>query len=159
MSKLKHSVSKFSLIGQLLEFVRDGNQIKYLRIANPSGEYRIKLAKKLQGHLDPAISLGCWLHVMGKRKVSAKNGSVKLKAELAELARTVESDSQTITEVEPPQTVEFKQSIPNKFVAPQSRYSQLDNQSISQKLEKGLLDHWRLRSHFKSPFTEHNKVR
>jgi (2Fe-2S) ferredoxin len=86
MAKLKQGISDFALSGQLSGFViKDGYQIKYLRIVVAEREYWIKLPKEMRHTFNPEIIPGCWLDVIGIRKQS-KTGKLKLEATEVRLA-------------------------------------------------------------------------
>jgi (2Fe-2S) ferredoxin len=83
MSKSKYLVSEFNLVGKLLNFtIKDGQQVKYLKIAAGKEEFWIKLSKPLRYRISSAFELGSWIELTGMRKSCPETGKVKLKAEL-----------------------------------------------------------------------------
>ncbi|MGK7877156.1 MAG: (2Fe-2S) ferredoxin domain-containing protein [Xenococcaceae cyanobacterium] len=140
MSKLKHRVSEFTLVGQLLGFViKDGYKIKYLRIAISEKEYWIKPSQEIRYSLDPSIIPGCWVEVMGERKLCVKTGKVKLKADVVRLA-TIPSPSQPPVFVPQPQTVKSKKSKASILVCQKSSCWKKGGKAVCQALEESLRD-------------------
>jgi (2Fe-2S) ferredoxin len=81
MSILKKQTAEFSLVGQLLGFViKDGYQLKYLRINFAEKEFWVKPIKEIRQQIVESITPGCYLEVKGIKKLSFKTGKIKLKA-------------------------------------------------------------------------------
>ena len=75
-------ISPFRLIGQLESFViKDGVEVKYLRIRVGSRKFLIEISEKLKVYLNTDISPKDWLEIQGTRETKGKMGIFRLKAE------------------------------------------------------------------------------
>lgn len=80
MSKYSPRTLPFQVVGQFLGFVlKDGYQIKYLRIIVDGREYWFKPEKELRDRLSLNIPLHASLQVTGESRVCGKTGKLKLK--------------------------------------------------------------------------------
>lgn len=140
MSSYKHQRSEFNLVGQLLGFViRDGDKIKYLRVAISEREYWIKPEKEIRQQLTQMITPGCWIEVQGFSKQCFKTGKVKLKANavkeiaITEPARTLILPAQS----QPDQEKASKSSI---LVCQKSSCWKRGGKEVCRFLAEGLRD-------------------
>lgn len=97
MSKSSYLVADFQIQGQLLGFIsKNGEQIKYLKIALEQKEYWLKLPKKLRHQIDQTMVPGCWLDIRGSSKKCRKTGKLKLKALEVKLAQSEKESLESI---------------------------------------------------------------
>ncbi|MBR8828363.1 MAG: (2Fe-2S) ferredoxin domain-containing protein [Gomphosphaeria aponina SAG 52.96 = DSM 107014] len=140
MSNLKELVSEFTVGAQLLGFViKEGDKIKYLRVAVSNQEYWIKPAKEIRDRLNPKIVPGCWLKISGIRKLELKKGKLKLTAYSVELANGEKSAQPTV------KVLQEATAKPNKskaciLVCQKSTCWQRGGREICQKLEENIRD-------------------
>jgi (2Fe-2S) ferredoxin len=74
--------SFFSLEGQFLRLkLSDGYKIKSLWLGTPDGEYCIKLSKSARASIGWVLRPGEQIQVLGQKKVDAKTGEIKFKAD------------------------------------------------------------------------------
>jgi hypothetical protein len=80
MSKLLTPVD-FRVVAQFLGVIlKDGDRVKYLRVAIADQESWIKLPKELRHSFDPHLSVGSWLEIRGTQRLDRKKGILKLEA-------------------------------------------------------------------------------
>ncbi len=78
----EHQGEYFITEGRLIGFhLEEGYEIKYIKLVTLQGEVLIKLAKKLRFSLVYSLIPGDWLEIKGRKKISSKNGEIKLKAD------------------------------------------------------------------------------
>lgn len=94
---------QFAGIGQLLDFiVKDEFKIKGLRVVISGREHWIKLSKEARKALDSALIPGCWIEIVGRKKICKKTGQSKLKADLV---RRVPAPARSEVPARVPQTL------------------------------------------------------
>lgn len=139
MSHLSAQISDFNLVGQLVGFViKDGDRIKYLRVAVSEREYWIKVPKEMRDRLDRDLMPGCWVAITGTRKLDWKKGIVKLTAAEVQLT-TKPSDGLTmlVSPSAPPPPAQGKASI---LVCQKSSCCQRGSKAVCRALEESLHD-------------------
>ncbi|MBD2576909.1 (2Fe-2S) ferredoxin domain-containing protein [Oscillatoria sp. FACHB-1406] len=76
---------QFACTGQLLDFiVQDKFKVKYLRVVLSGREHWVKLSKQARKTLDSALVPGCWLEIVGRKKICKKTGQSQLKADFVQ---------------------------------------------------------------------------
>jgi (2Fe-2S) ferredoxin len=92
MSKLSLQAVPFQVVGQFLGFIlKNGYQIKYLRITVEGREYWFKPEKSLRDRLSLNMTLHSWLQVTGESRVCEKTGRLNLKVTGIQALPTTES--------------------------------------------------------------------
>lgn len=81
MSQLLSQMTDFQVIAQFLGIIiKDGDRVKYLKVAISSQEYWVKLPKKLSQRFDLNLTDGSWLEIEGTQTLDRQKVILKLKA-------------------------------------------------------------------------------
>lgn len=147
MSKLLAEMTNFQILAQFLGVIlKDGDRVKYLKVAIASQEYRVKLPKELSQSFDQKLSIGSWLEIEGSQTLDRKKGILKLEASSFSV---VNAPNRELNKLEPsltqsadsqPVADKNKNKAPCILICQKSDCWQHGGKEVYQKLEQELRD-------------------
>ncbi|MCY7331826.1 MAG: (2Fe-2S) ferredoxin domain-containing protein [Pseudanabaena sp. CAN_BIN31] len=147
MSKLLAEMTNFQILAQFLGVIlKDGDRVKYLKVAIASQEYRVKLPKALSQSFDQKLSIGSWLKIEGSQTLDRKKGILKLEASSFSVVNAPNSE---LNKLEPsltqsadsqPVADKNKNKAPCILICQKSDCWQHGGKEVYQKLEQELRD-------------------